>query len=312
MMVFKRVGITLAVVLFLSIILSGLQIYFDMTKREEDMSAFVRLAVKDAIVNIQTTEEQSLNVVSSWARRRSTERYGEYLEALANQTSNSEVLSLLHSFLKNNADSKGDARFRPIQFGMTYVDTELFKESFTSSLQKLIDSNYSMDSAVKAANGNKVFDLKATDTLAIKTDICYGEQYTPNGGLADRTSNTYKANVDGYDIYLNIKGPNLVTFSTNDPESAAIYKSLYGADKRNDYVVEENLGFTIDTMPDFYVYYDINIVVGWSFMSTNPLLRKSFLGDTWQVPNNYFSRANDYLAIPGRPIEYTYRYVLLN
>ena len=312
MRVFKRVGITLVLVLFLSIILTGLQIYFDMIKREEDLNSFIRLSVKDAIVNIQTTEESGLNFATSQDGRQTTEKYAEYLNALAGQTDNSSELKLIYHFLEENSSTSGDSRFRPIQFGMTYVDKSLFVESFISSLQKLVDSNYG-----HLQTDHQQYRTSAIDTLVIKNDESITHGFVPNGKLSDRT--TFSSNVDdyGYDMNIQIDGPKLVELDKNlSPEDKEIYGSLYGNDMIDEYISlktqNSNLGISSESMPNFFIYYDIKVVVGWASISTNPLLKQSFLGRVWGVDDSYFSRNNGYLMIPGRPIEYTYRYILLN
>lgn len=312
MRVFKRVGITLALVLFLSIILTGLQIYFDMIKREEDLNSFIRLSVKDAIVNIQTTEESGLNFATSHGGRQTAEKYAEYLNALARQTDSSSELKLIYHFLEENSSTSGDSRFRPIQFGMTYVDKSLFIESFISSLQKLVDSNYG-----HLQTDHQQYRTSAIDTLVIKNDESITHGFVPNGKLSDRT--TFSSNVDdyGYDMNIQIDGPKLVELDKNlSPEDKEIYGSLYGNDMIDEYISlktpDSSLGISSESMPNFFIYYDIKIVVGWASISTNPLLKQSFLGRVWGVDDSYFSRNNGYLMIPGRPIEYTYRYILLN
>lgn len=317
MRVFKRVGITLVLVLFLSIILTGLQIYFDMIKREEDLNSFIRLSVKDAIVNIQTTEESGLNFATSQDGRQTTEKYAEYLNALAGQTDNSSELKLIYHFLEENSSTSGDSRFRPIQFGMTYVDKSLFVESFISSLQKLVDSNYNRTASKDIAGNSVTFGTKADGTLVIRNDESITHGFVPNGKLSDRT--TFSSNVDdyGYDMNIQIDGPKLVELDKNlSPEDKEIYGSLYGNDMIDEYISlktqDSNLGISSESMPNFFIYYDIHIVVGWASISTNPLLKQSFLGRVWGVDDSYFSRNNGYLMIPGRPIEYTYRYILLN
>lgn len=326
MRVFKRLGIFLALILFLSIVLTGFQIYLDVTKREEDMHSFVRLAVKDAIVNIQTTEEQGLNFLDSVTERKTTEKYKEYLNALASSTNNAEILSMLQNFLQENSGAKGNDRFQPIQFGMTYIDTELFKESFIASLQKLIDSNYSLDSAERAAaaaqgkTNAKLFGTQASNTLAFKSDISQTGSFVPDASLADRYTGKQAISFRGenYEVCIEIKKPEVVELRQySNAEYQQFIRSLYGNDNIDDYINAysnsgQDLGISVESMPNFFIYYDINVTVCWASMTTNPLLRKGFLGDIWRVPNSYFSRDNGYLMIPGRPIEYNYRYVLLN
>lgn len=310
MRVFKRVGITLVLVLFLSIILTGLQIYFDMIKREEDLNSFIRLSVKDAIVNIQTTEESGLNFATSRGGRQTAEAYAEYLNILAGQTDNSSELKLIHHFLEENSSTSGDSRFRPIQFGMTYVDKYLFVESFISSLQKLVDSNYG-----PLQTNHQQYRTSAIDTLVIKDDESITNGFVPKAELKERSA--YTSNVDGYEICIDIDGPNLVELDEDlSQEDKEIYGSLYGNDMIDEYISlkdqDSSLGISSESMPNFFIYYDIKVVVGWASISTNPLLKQSFLGRIWGVDDSYFSRNNGYLMIPGRPIEYTYRYILLN
>lgn len=310
MRVFKRVGIILALVLFLSIALTGFQVYLDLVKREEDMNSFVRLSVKDAIVNIQTTEESGLNVQNTYTRKKKEVSYQAYLNALAGQASDPDTLELIREFLVDNSSEKGDAMFRPIQFGMTYIDTELFKESFIKSLQQLIDMNYSHDSrAAAASQGDALFDTKVDNTLIIKSE----GTFTGHNPLGSITIGS-----ETYETHIQIEGPYLIEIDeSTDVTQEEIFNSLYGGDLRKEYIdlkdsAGANLGISSQSMPNFFIYYDITVSVDWASVSTNPLLGEGFLGSVWGVPDQYFSQDNGYLMIPGKQIEYEYRYVLLN
>ena len=50
----------------------------DLTKHESDLQTYIRLAVKDAIINVQTTEQEGLNFTVANARA-SQEKYEAYL-----------------------------------------------------------------------------------------------------------------------------------------------------------------------------------------------------------------------------------------
>ena len=53
----------------------------DLTKHESDLQTYIRLAVKDAIINVQTTEQEGLNFTVANARV-SQEKYEAYLADL--------------------------------------------------------------------------------------------------------------------------------------------------------------------------------------------------------------------------------------
>lgn len=288
----KRIGITLVICIVVCFIAIGFQVWLDLSTREDDVLTYTRLAMKNALVNIQTTEQEGYNYLSSGKSKTyqyDSKKYQEYLADLLAQTgaSSDTNMKTIREFLKANIDNaSGDALFRPIQFGMTYVDKELFEESFETAIQDLVEANYNM--ANKYEVGGVSFTTKAPS--ALKIDSCD----------------------------FKISDPQLGEIPTSGGAVTDIYKSIYGIDTFEQ-AAATNLGFTSSAI-NFYIYYDIEVTVNWSSASTNLLMTKSFLSSLTgrnKVRSNleYTPSENgspEYLYIPGKSITYTYRYVLTN
>lgn len=274
--------------------------YNDLTKHESDLQTYIRLAVKDAIINVQTTEQEGLNFIVANKRRESTEKYEEYLKALEPSAENNpaidETLKTIRTFLNNNKDLQdGEGLFRPIQFGMTYLDKELFEESFKKSLSNLIAVNYNSDH-----NTSKSFTCY--DALHVYTD----------------------------DIKFKIAGPNVVSLADTDDDTKQFLRQLYGIDKASEYISDYNnklgdnsasLGISTNTVPDFYVYYDITVDVPWGSSTAFPFLSKYVWDNRGFTNIEYSDPANPDVTDGQRFIRwhsdstvetYKYRYVLLN
>lgn len=287
----KRIGIAIAVCMFVCFLAIGFQVWFDLSTREDDVLTFTRLAMKNALVNIQTTEQEGYNFASSGraTTKYDSGAYNEYLKALlsALNTESDENMEAIKKFLEDNLNATdGDALFRPIQFGMTYVDKELFQESFETAVNDLVAANY--DNANKYDAGGVSFTTKAP--YALKINNCDFE----------------------------IDGPKLGNIPTDQGAIDEIYKSIYGIDTFEDTSSKLNLGFTSSAI-NFYVYYDITVTVDWSSASANQLMTKNFFTNNLlgQVRTDLVftpseNESQSYLYIPGKPVTYSYRYVLTN
>lgn len=295
---FKRIGICLVVCLLVSFLAIGFQVWSDLSTREDDVLTFTRLAMKDALVNIQTTEASSYNynnralTTSEFAALKNNyQAYLTKLQAAASGKGDSN-LDVITAFLQSNKNAATpDGLFRPIQFGMTYVDEPLFKESFEKSINDLVAANYT--NASKYNTGGISFTTKAPNALKI-------DSYT----------------------YV-IDGPKLGNIPLNDGQIDTLYKSIYGIDNILNSSLKEELGFE-DNAINFFVYYDITVTVNWSSASTNLLMTRNALFtlvDTFGGANKvntgieYTPSVNgspEYVYIPGKPVTYNYRYVLTN
>lgn len=293
-----RIGLAICLSLVVGLIFIGFEVYLELTTRYEAMSAFTRLAVKNAIVNIQTTEESGNDAVayllkpdsiSGYRQRNEQKDYEDYLNTLAGSLAaraeylegeEDPNLELIQAFLASNESESGNDRFRPIQFGMTYVSPELFKASLKQSLYDLIQANY-------AANGEGNLALTQDDAVYI-------------GKTA--------ADIDKY-VTINIDGPKAALIP-EDGHGSVLYSSIYGTDKAESSL--SALGFE-DLSIGFYVYYDITVEVNWKSTTLSPLLKLEWLGELGMVgvgEDNFDS--NGFLRIPGKPVTYSYRYVLTN
>ncbi len=297
----KHIGIAIVICMAVCFLAIGFQVWFDLSTREDDVLTYTRLAMKNALVNIQTTEQEGYNFVSSGKSSSYTynsANYNKYLIDLLNQTnaSGDENMKAVKQFLEVNIQDKtDDALFRPIQFGMTYVDKELFEESFNSSIQDLVDANYNKANNYETAGVS--FTTKAPNALKINN------------------------------CNINIDGPKLGAIPTRDDEVDPIYKSIYGIDRLEQEALKQDLGF-VSSAINFYVYYDIDVTVDWSSASANQLMTRNFFTALADKALNAFANHNrvrsdleytpaengaqEYLYIPGKPVTYSYRYVLTN
>lgn len=293
--------IALAVLAFFVLsFVSGYIIWFnDLTKHRADLMSFIKLATHDALINIQTTEEQGMNFTSAYAVAVMNEKYEDYVKKLLAVStlaeSEKETLETIQKFLDKNLDvykttNSGDALFRPIQFGMTFLDSDLFEESFKESLQNLIEINY---------NSNH------TDATAF---TCYDALH---------------AYID--DIEITISDPQVVSLSATDNDTERFLLQLYGIDKAQEYIEQynssladaSNLGISVDVVPSFYVYYDISISVPWGSSTAFPFLGKE-LWESMGFTDIEYSDAMDGQKqfirwhSDSTVESYSYRYVLLN
>lgn len=299
---FKRACIAIPITLLVSFGIMMLMIYTDITNRKAELTTYVRLAMRDALINIQTTEENGLDASGYTGALHNRNDYAVYLAELKNNAgagsaTAKETLEALQTFLESNQIEAGDAIFRPIQFGMTYVDPTAFKASFKHSLQSLVDANYK----ITDTNGNS----------QNKKIVC---------------NDALHVYLDDMNSVVNIDGPHLVEFNTG----SEVLRALYGVADAADYIEEINskteassgLGISTAATPTFYVYYDITVSVPWGSSTTLPLLSRTFLSSRWPGSetfeyNERVGSSTDelqYLRIHSDDmrIEYTYRYVLLN
>lgn len=324
-----RVGICMTLCIVLSFFAIGLQVWLDLSSREDDVLTFTRLAMKDALVNIQTTEQEGFDYLKSKSMTALTtgkyefglgsssynatgkDRYTTYLQALKDQAGSDENMKTIQAFLAANvSDTEGEALFRPIQYGMTFVDPDLFVESFASAMEQLVAANYTKATTYNV--GGISFTTKAPNALEIT-----GISYTING-----TPITSRASFAG------VK-PKLGTLKLKNKgvNADAIYQSIYGIDKIVDSELGNDLGFGSSSV-NFYVYYDISVTVSWASASTNQLMTRNFFTNLADKNLNAFADNNrvstavrytpsvngsqQYVYVPGKPVTYTYRYVLLN
>lgn len=276
----------------------------DLTKHESELQTYIRLAVKDAIINVQTTEQEGLNFTVANARV-SQEKYEAYLADLKSSAGKNpavdETLKTIRTFLNNNNEAlrstkiDGEGLFRPIQFGMTYLDKELFEESFKKSLSNLIEVNYNSDHNISKS-------FTCYDALHVYTET----------------------------INFNIDGPYVVPLTDTDDKTKQFLRQLYGIDKASEYIAGYNdalgadsasLGISTNTVPDFYVYYDITVDVPWGSSTAFPFLSKSVWENRGFKNIEYSDPANQDVTDAQRFIRwhsdstvetYKYRYVLLN
>lgn len=296
----RRVGVCIVVCMIASFFAIGFQVWYDLSTREDEVLTYTRLAMKDALVNIQTTEQEGFNYTNTKAAY-SRELYKTYLTDIKSQIKDDKNMELISSFLNLNADNNsGDNLFRPIQYGMTYVDKELFMESFKKSLDTLVETNY--PKTIESSDGLISFTTRAPSAITIT------------------------------DVEFKIDGPkigelNLSTGTSADAKKDSIYRSIYGIDTMADMELVKNLGFGSSAI-NFYVYYDITVTVQWASASTNQLLTRNFFTNLADASLNALSSSNkvssslkytpivndsqEYVYIPGDPIVYSYRYVLLN
>lgn len=299
-----RFGLAIMLSLVVGFFALGFETYSNLSKREEEMRTFVRLSVQDALVNIQTTEEYGLdstkylnntygreNFTSGYSRSDEQADYRNYLVAINSQLAdegkgNADNLEIIQAFLDLNQASGGeDAMFRPVEFGMTYVSESLFKASFKQSLYNLVKANY--DSVDDGEAG-----FEQVDALYLNWD---------------------KNHIDNY-IKIEIDGPKAEQLPKGTGTANAIYKSVYGVDKALEaFASKPNLGFESASI-DFFIYYDIRVTVDWKstsrsqFMNLGWLEKYGFIDD----PTGEIFDPQGFMRISGKPIEYSYRYVLTN
>lgn len=278
---------------------TGYVIWFgDLTKHRSDLQTFIRLAVHDALINIQTTEEQGLNFTSTTSVKEQTENYKNYLDAISKDLKDDnekKALKTIHKFLDNNVElykqtGTGEALFRPIQFGMTYIDQVLFEASFKESLFNLIEVNYNSDHSESTA-------FTCYDALHAYMD----------------------------DITIKIDGPHVVSLKDDSGATDEFLLELYGINNARDYLDDYNsaladsseLGVSVDTVPTFYVYYDISVEVPWGSSTAFPFLGKE-LWEGMGFTNIQYSEQKDgqkqFIRWHSDDMKenYSYRYVLLN
>ena len=278
---------------------TGYVIWFgDITKHRSDLQTFIRLAVHDALINIQTTEEQGLNFTSTTSVKEQTENYKNYLDAISKDLKDDnekKALNTIHKFLDNNVElykqtGTGEALFRPIQFGMTYIDQVLFEASFKESLSNLIEVNYNSDHSESTA-------FSCYDALHAYMD----------------------------DITIKIDGPHVVSLKDKSGTTNEFLLELYGINNARDYLEEYNnslagsseLGVSVDAVPTFYVYYDITVDVPWGSSTAFPFFGKE-LWEGMGFTSIQYSEQKDgqkqFIRWHSDDMRenYSYRYVLLN
>lgn len=290
-------ALTLLAVVLVGFVSTGFEMYHTISTREEAMRTFVRLATKDAIVNIQATEEYGLDAREAQKLLNFTDNlerndYSAYLNALAagfanSADGNAENLALIQKFLQMNKSNMGnkDAVFRPIQFGMTYVSPELFEASFKCALRDLIKANF-------ASTEDGELAVEQNDAIYINW----------GSGAIDRY------------IDVRVSEPKAAPIPRGS-ENSYLFNSIYGVDKANFQFasLEESLGFA-DASINFYVYYDIDITVRWKSTMSNQLLTAGFLRN-FGIEDNHDGKLfdpNGFLRMDGPDIHYSYRYVLTN
>lgn len=306
----KKAFIAIPGTLILALVVACVLILSDLSERKSSLDAFVRIAMKDAIVNIQTTEELGLNYNASYDAYSSNIKYQEYLDTIAAQLSDSDrdTIETIQSFLDTNmanldSDKSGEDMFRPIQFGMTYVDADLLEKSFKSTLDDLVGANYRMNGT---PNDLK---LSCNDALHVYLD----------------------------DITLVVDGPHVISLSSADETTKRSLTQLYGIDTAQEYIEQYNtslgdesasLGISTESVPNFYVYYDISVKVPWGSSSALPLLSEAFIEKLFGPGLQYneptagysssdtgeFGKEQRYVRFHSEDMvmNYAYRYVLLN
>lgn len=318
----KKVFIAIPVTLFLVLACTGLMIYNDLATRRSTLQSYIHLAVRDAVINVQTTEEEGLNFKNGMDYANSMANYSRYIDTIENElvgthTSTTEehmkVIAVIRRFLDDNQrkvlmSDNGDELFRPIQFGMTYMDEDLFEKSFIHSLKQLIDSNFKQGAE---SNGKS----NCNDALHV---------YFPGDPDYDPVTTGYWR--------VNVDGPHVVDLSDSLADNSGVLAQLYGMNNAKDYLAEhfdlftdsEKLGISTDTTPQFFVYYDITVDVPWGSSTAAPTLNKNFFAMRWAdaTSDMQFSNKADpddeqelsYLRIHNSDMveTYHYRYVLLN
>lgn len=318
----KKVFIAFPVTLLLVFACTGLMIFNDLSTRKSTLDTYIHLAVQDALVNIQTTEEEGLNFRTGMDYARSMAKYSEYIDTIENELvgtpsaaadEHMKVIAVIRRFLDDNQrkvlhTDNGESLFRPIQFGMTYMDSDLFEKSFKSSLQQLIDSNFKQGAESSGKAG-------CNDALHV--------YYPGDPDYNPSTTGQWKVIVDG---------PHVVDLTDRLAVDSGVLAQLYGMSNAQSYLSEhfdlfsdsENLGISIDTTPQFFVYYDITVNVPWGSSTAAPTLNKNFFTMRWAdaTTNLQFSQKADpndeqelsYLRIHNDDMveTYHYRYVLLN
>lgn len=295
----QKIALSVLAFFVLSFVTGYVLWFGDITKHRSDLQTFIRLAVHDALINIQTTEEQGLNFTSTLSVDKETEKYRKYIKAISEESSLSDdeekTLEMIQKFLDTNVGlyeqtGTGDALFRPIQFGMTYIDKELFVDSFKKSLSNLIEVNYNSNHAESTAF------------------TCYDALHAYMG-----------------DIEITIDGPHVVSLRDSSGNTNDFLLKLYGIDKARDYLEKYNkslagssqLGVSVDAVPTFYVYYDITVDVPWGSSTAFPFFGKE-LWEGMGFTSIQYSEQKDgqkqFIRWHSDDMRetYSYRYVLLN
>ena len=157
--IIKRFVAATAAVILLAFLCIGYEFYMVMPTRRDALSSFVRMATTDALINIQSTEQYGDDFLNEGylspdeiadLKANETNNYTNYLTILDTELKNkkldnSDNIGAVHSFLDSNKNKTGNDRFRPIQFGMTYISEDLFKSSFSSYLNNIIKTNYAIN-----------------------------------------------------------------------------------------------------------------------------------------------------------------------
>lgn len=308
-------ALSILAVFVVGLIALNIEVQYDLSTRERTMQSFVRLACRNAIVGIQTTEQTGLDNFSahelntdiglftgSFDNRShpigeyttiEKQEYLHYLQVLENHFTNGDFtdenaksrLNFIHTFLyKNKQDSDGDKMFRPIQFGMTYVSPTVFKGAFIQALKELLEAN-------GGRNGGTPLAGEPEDSIYINWN-----------------------NIEDY-ITINVSEPQIVSLPRDDSGTIdPTLISLYGIDKAEDLMgkLEPSLGFGSASV-DFYVYYDISISVDWKSTLNSQVTNRNFLKQFGALSSNADDfDSNGFARINGKTIEYNYRYVLTN
>lgn len=285
MRMFKRISIGFVICFLLCFLVTGFQVWNDLSTREDEMLAYVRLAVKNAAVNTQSTEavEDNLSHLKDkyafYDRQDAIDKYLTAVKAaLGTASFSQDSRDAVQFFIECNSNAfysyytGVSTLFNPIQYGMTYIDEDEFKNSLTEYINSMIEANY--------GTTNQAY-TRVSDALHLDN------------------------------VQIDIDGPKVCEF---DPNSE-IYRELYGMTKEiSDLAPDEDLGFAQSAI-DFFVYYDIKVTVDWSSATANQMLSKQYLEGIEHVANSalrYTQGDRNYVYIPGKTITYSYRYAVMH
>lgn len=292
MRMFKRISIGFVICFLLCFLVTGFQVWNDLSTREDEMLSYVRLAVKNAAVNTQSTEVAQDRLTHNYIHSSyitphefltEKNKIGDYLDRInylifSTGGFSSASRSAIQFFCEYNEDAiyntttGASTLFNPIQYGMTYIDKDAFTQSLTEYISSMIEANY--------GETNQAY-TRVTDALHLDN------------------------------VQIDIDGPKVCKFDSSNE----IYRELYGiTDEINDLAPDEDLGFAQSAI-DFFVYYDIEVTVDWSSATANQMFTKQYLEGIENITNaalKYTPGERNYVYIPGKTITYNYRYAVMH
>lgn len=314
-------------VFVLGLIALGIEARYTLSTREETMHSFVRMACRNAIVGIQTTEQTGLDNFSAQDLRSDiglfTGKFDGHPHPLTKYKTDEQqeytaYLTTLYTKFVDDMTVASDTEDKDAAKRLKLIQT------FLNANRGDVGDSTNDD------KGNEMFRPIQFGMTYVSPTMFKGafiqalkELLEANGG---RTEGTPLAGEPADSIYINWNDvDSYITVTVSEPKTVNLPKdangeitdptliSLYGIDKAQDLIgkLDSSLGFG-DASVDFYVYYDISISVDWKSTLNSQVTNYEFLQKFGVQNSGDNFDANGFARISGKTITYNYRYVLTN